>query len=312
MTFATNDTVGTCPYGIFVNAKNTVYAVDSPGRRIQVWENNSVNPTRTYISNWGYPKAIFVSVSDNIYISSDEYSGSIFKLTPNGNSSVPVMYAGGECWGIFVDIMNNLYCSLHDRHKVIRKSLSSNSNTTAIIAGTGCQGSSYNMLNDPHGIFVDTNLYLYVADANNDRIQLFRPNELNAITVAGNGSLNTTITIIYPLAVILDADKYLFITDQGGSRIVGSGQNGFRCIVGCSGSGSGSNQLYGPQGISFDSFGNIFVADGWWRGGPANHRIQKFILLNNTLGKHHRMSFLTLRRNTYLRPDSCNLGNLGR
>ena len=295
MTFATNNTVGAYPFGIFVNTKNTVYAVNARGKRIQVWENNSVNPTRTYPGNWEYPLAIFVSVLDDIYINSDQYNGSIFELNSNTNSSVLVMYAGGICWGIFVDIMNNLYCSVGDRHKVIRKSLSSNSNTTTIVAGTGCQGSSDNMLNTPQGIFVDTNLDLYVADAYNNRIQLFRPNELNAITVAGSGSLNMTITLNSPVGVILDGDKYLFIVDRGNHRIVGSGPNGFRCIVGCFGPGSASNQLIGPQGISFDSFGNIFVAEGWWSGGATNDRIQKFILLNNTLGKYQRISFLTLR-----------------
>ena len=282
MTFATNNTVGAHPYGVFVNAKNTVYAINTIGKRIQVWENNSVNPTRTYPGNWGKPLEIFVSVLDDIYIS-DAQDGSIVKLTPDGNSSVLVMYAVGRCWGIFVDIMDNLYCSVGDRHRVMRKSLSSNSNTTTMVAGTGCQGSSYNMLNHPHGIFVDTNLDLYVADAYNNRIQLFRPNELNAITVAGSGSLNMTITLNHPVGVILDADKYLFIVDRGNHRIVGSGPNGFRCIVGCFGPGSASNQLIGPQGISFDSFGNIFVAEGWWSGGATNDRIQKFILLNNTL-----------------------------
>ena len=45
------------------------------------------------------------------------------------------------------------------------------------------------------GIFVDINLDLYVADYYNHRIQLFRLGELNGITVAGNTSLNTTITL---------------------------------------------------------------------------------------------------------------------
>ena len=284
MTFATSSTVGTAPHGIFVNTKNTVYAVDSSGRRIHVWENNSVNPTRTYTGNWQNPTAIFVSVLDEIYIS-DTNNNNIVKLIANGNNSVSVMFTGELCWSIFVDIINNLYCSAVNRHKVLRKSLSSNTNITAIIAGTGCQGSSYNMLNFPHGIFVDTNLDLYVADADNHRIQLFLPNELNAITVAGSGSLNMTIMLSYPCAVTMDANKYLFIVDIGNHRIVGSGPNGFRCIVGCSGPGSASNQLFGPLGISFDSFGNIFVTEGWFNGNPTNNRIQKFTLLNNTLGK---------------------------
>ena len=290
ITLASDVIVGSSPYGVFVNTDNVVYAVDETSSRIQIWENGSVYPTKTYVVNWGPPKSIFVSISGGIYLGSFWTDG-IVRITTNGNSSIPVMSTDGKCIGVFVDIVDNLYCSVLDQHKVVKKSLNSLSNTTLIVAGTGCIGSTLNMLNTPHGIFVDTNLDLYVADTNNNRIQLFRPNELNAITMAGNGSLNVTITITYPLAVILDADKYLFITDQGGSRIVGSGPNGFRCIVGCFGSGSASNQLRGPQSISFDSAGNIFVTDGWWVGGPSNNRIQKFILLTNTLGKCRRKLF---------------------
>ena len=69
--------------------------------------------------------------------------------------------------------------------------------------------------------------------------------------------------------------------DTGNNRIVGSGPNGFRCLVGCSGSGgSASNQLNSPETLSFDSYGNMFVTD-WW-----NNRIQKFVLSTNSCGKY--------------------------
>ena len=84
-------------------------------------------------------------------------------------------------------------------HKVVTKSLNSISNTTTIIAGTGCSGSTSNQLYYPFGIFVNFNLDLYVADSQyNNRIQLFRFGELNGITVAGNTSVNTTITLNSP------------------------------------------------------------------------------------------------------------------
>ena len=77
----------------------------------------------------------------------------------------------------------------------------------------------------------------------------------------------------------MDADGYLFIVDSSNHRIVGSGPGGFRCVVGCSGSsGPGSYQLNGPQTMSFDSDGNIFVADS------GNGRLQKFLLAQNSCG----------------------------
>ena len=161
------------------------------------------------------------------------------------------------------------------------KGLTNISNISTIVAGTGCNGNAMNMLDRPHAIFVDINFDLYVADSGNNRIQLFRSGSLDAITVAGAGSINVTLTLNYPSSVILDADKYLFIVDYGNHRIVRSGPYGFYCIVGCTGSSSSeSNMLYKPTIMAFDSYGNIYVVDEF------NHRIQKFLRLNNTNSKY--------------------------
>jgi sugar lactone lactonase YvrE len=137
------------------------------------------------------------------------------------------------------------------------------------------------MLYNPQGIYVDINFNLYVADSRNNRIQLFQSGQLNATTIAGNGAPET-IMLNNPTDVVLDADGYIFIVDSKNYRIVGSGPNGFRCIVGCSGaSGSLSNQLNSPQAMAFDSYGNIFVTD------YNNNRIQKFLLATNSCGTYN-------------------------
>ncbi len=167
-----------------------------------------------------------------------------------------------------------------DLHQVVTKSLNSGSNALKIVAGTGSAGSTSNMLYNPRGIFVDTNFDLYVADYSYNRIQLFQLGQLNGITVAGNRSSTTTITLSYPTGIVLDADKYLFIVDYSNHRIVGSGPTGFRCLVGCSGPGSASNQLSLPWSLSFDSYGSMFVTD------LNNNRIQKFVLSTNSCGMY--------------------------
>ncbi len=79
---------------------------------------------------------------------------------------------------------------------------------------------------------------------------------------------------------MLDADRYLFITDYNNHRIISTGPNGFRCSVGCFGYGSAANELYEPRSLSFDSSGNIFVTD------TGNQRIQKFVLSTNSCCKY--------------------------
>ena len=81
------------------------------------------------------------------------------------------------------------------------------------MAGTAYAGSTPDMLYSPYGIFVTSSLDLYVADCNNNRVQLFRSGETNATTVAGNRT-SGDITLQCPYAVALDADDYLFVVDS--------------------------------------------------------------------------------------------------
>ncbi|CAF4217568.1 unnamed protein product [Adineta steineri] len=276
--WANISTVGALPMGIFVDTNNTIYVAAQANSEIQIWFSNSIDPTRTIQGTFSTPRSIFVTMNGDIYIDNGQFNGQVDKRVLNGITNVPVMYISASCYGLFVDINDTLYCSMYDLHQVIAQSLHSMSNKTIIVAGTGCVGSTSNMLDGPCGIYVNTNFDLYIADHYNNRIQLFRSEQLNGITVAGTGSLDTTITLNGPTGIVLDADNYLYIADFNNNRIVGSGSDGFRCLVGCSGSGGwASNQLIYPYTLSFDSYGNMFVTD------YGNNRIQKFILLNNTL-----------------------------
>ncbi|CAF0832630.1 unnamed protein product, partial [Adineta steineri] len=278
ITFADSSTVGGNPWGIYIDTHNSIYVINSPSGLIQIWLNNSLSLSRTISGNFLNPHFVFVTINGDIYIDNGAMNGRVDKLVLNGNTSVPVMYVNSSCWGLFIDSNDTLYCALGAQNLVVTKSLNTMSNITTIIAGTGCAGSTSNMLHGPYAIYVNTNFDLYVADRYNDRIQLFRSGQLDAITIAGDSSTTPTITLDEPMGIALDADNYLFIVDNHNQRIVGSGPNGFRCLVGCyTQIGSASNQLHWPQTFGFDSYGNIFVTDA------GNNRVQKFILLNNIL-----------------------------
>jgi hypothetical protein len=275
--------VGQFPHGIFVNTNNTVYIADRTYGRIQIWANDRVNLTKTISGNIVSPYSIFVTITGDIYVDNGYLNGQVSKWISNTSTSIPVMYVNSTCNGLFVDINDTLYCSMPDNHQVVKKWLNDNTTTVTPAAGTGVPGSDSNMLDTPVGIFVDINFDLYVADYGNNRIQIFRSDQLNGTPIAGGGLSSTTITLRYPTGIVLDADKYLFIVDSGNDRIVGSGPNGFRCLVGCSGRGNASNQLLRPTTLRFDIYGNMFVTDS------SNDRIQKFLLSTNSCGKYENV-----------------------
>ena len=278
------------PYDIFVDTSNTIYVADTYYDQIEIWLNDSLAATRPITSGTLDLYSIFVTVNKDMYVGNTHSSYFVTKFTLNTTSSTDVMTSSSYCFDVFVDISNTLYCSMYYVHTVVAKSLNSGSSAVITVAGTtNSDGSTSNLLCYPWGIFVDSNFDLYVADSANDRVQLFHYGDLNAITVAGDGSPTTTISLDYPRGVVLDADKYLFIVDQSNHRIVGSGPNGFRCLVGCSGTGgSASDQLYYPLSMAFDSYGNLLIAD------TDNGRIQKFILSTNSCSKYGIILFKRL------------------
>jgi hypothetical protein len=277
-TLADINWVGHQPAGIFVNDQNAIYVANREKGHILIWQNGSSISSRNISGNWSNPWSLFITTDGNIYVDNGYAYNRVDKWTLNATYSVPAMNVKSLCTGLFIDMNDNLYCSSMNSHRVLKTSLNDNKMSPITIAGTGCPGPISNMLDHPHGIFVDSNFSLFVADTDNNRIQLFAPNQSNGITVAGFGAIVYFI-LNKPTSVVLDAGGYMFIVDSYNHRIIRSIPNGFKCLIGCSGIyGAKSNELNTPQTMAFDSSGNILVTDF------NNHRIQKFMLTKNSCG----------------------------
>jgi len=285
-TFANSGQIWVNPRALYIDTNNSIYAINRQNGRILIWMNNSTDPNFILYTNLSSAAfSIFVTTNRQIYVGDYPSIKQIIQFSNSYSNQTTTIATVSSYYilGLFVDLNNTLYCSIQGQHKVVKKSLNDSSSTMITVAGTGSAGSTSNLLNSPNGIFVDTNFDLYVADSNNNRIQLFRLGQINGTTVAGNTSPNITVSLYFPTYVILDGNKYLFITDTSNHRIVGSDENGFRCIIACSmSSGSTSDKLSNPQSIAFDSFGNLFVVD------RNNHRIQKFCLSTNFCNRERK------------------------
>ena len=219
-----------------------------------------------------------------MYVDQGTSYSKVEKWSFNSSTTIaidPVMYMCDYCYTLFVDIKNNIYCSIYSKHMVIASSLNDRQSTWRVIAGTGTLGTTAVRLYYPRGIYVDTYLNLYVADYYGDRVQMFPFGQLNATTIIGNGPGSTIVgfAIDGPSEVVLDANGYVYITDTWKHRILRVGPNTYECIVACTGAGATSSKLSYPNAISFDSFGNIYISD------YSNNRIQKFGLLSDGCGK---------------------------
>ena len=249
---------------MYVNGSNLSQAL--------VWTEASLVPTRNISNSLMQPKGLFVTNTSDVYVVVGTSSGRVDWWTRIGTINSFLTNGNETCFSLVTDLSNNLYCSFSSSHKVIKRSFNMSSNTIGTVAGNGSAGFSASLLKSPRGILITASFNLYVADCGNNRVQLFLPGQLNATTVAGNGT-SGAVFLNCPVAIILDGNGYLFIVDQNNHRIVGSGPAGFRCVVGCFNSnGSASYQLRSPRSLAFDTNGNLMVGD--W----GNGRIQEFTL----------------------------------
>ena len=157
-TFTDKNWIGQQPAGIFVNDQNSTYIADRENGRILVWHNGSSNPTRNISGNLTNPWSLFITTEGDIYVDNENSNGRVDKWSLNTTFSELVMKVTGYSTGLFVDINYNLYCSSMNNHRVIMIALKDKKFLPNTIAGTGCPGPVSNMLDHPHGIFVDINL----------------------------------------------------------------------------------------------------------------------------------------------------------
>ena len=74
---------------------------------------------------------------------------------------------------------------------------------------------------------------------------------------------------VWPVAMLIDADDNLWVSDESLNRITVITKDG-EFVRKWGEPGEGDGQLNGVSGISFDGEGNVYVAD------TLNHRVQKF------------------------------------
>ena len=142
----------------------------------------------------------------------------------------------------------------------------------------GSPGSANNELYNPRGIARDSSSgTLYIADYYNHRVMRYLFGASSGTVVAGgNGQGSTNTQLNFPIGLYFDStSNSLLIANSVGHNIVRwvIGATNWTLVAGSNSgaSGNASTLLNQPQDVALDSFGNLYVADGY------NHRIQFFL-----------------------------------
>lgn len=164
---------------------------------------------------------------------------SIFKahqVLDTGIASIGITIAGGNGAGssntqlneplsVCLDAKGNIYVADTRNNRVMQFPKGSNSFTNGIVvAGGNGNGINTNQLSSPTAVFVDANGYLYVADANNYRIQKFDPGSTSlsaGITVAGGNGIGTNLNqLANPISIGVDGNGNIYVCDGLNNRIL--------------------------------------------------------------------------------------------
>lgn len=152
---------------------------------------------------------------------------------------------------------------------------------------SAASGTALNEVNGPAGVAFDASGNLWVADSANDRILEFHSpltsGELASIALGQTGAAgNSAINLNDPRGIAFDSSGDLWVADSANNRVVefvdastlASGAPASLVIgqpaFGSSTAGTSFNQLSFPEGLAFDSSGNLWVAD------TSNNRVLEF------------------------------------
>ncbi len=280
----------------------TVYVADTLNNRIQrstndgmSWSSVGFGPGTT-LGKFNAPRGVSSNSSDTLVFVADTLNNRIQRSTDGGMTWQ--VFAGP---GLGINQVNAPQGVAYDEFNDILYIADTNSNR--ILKATGASGAmpgfsimagpglAVGQFNAPQAVAIDSLGNVFVADTNNNRIQMFaQAQPVKALTsgwtvIAGPGTVLGTVN--KPSGLYVDGNGHIYIADTANNRIQMSMNN--VCTVVPSninwvlfmGPGLAPGMVNAPQGVVFalsnnlgftSSSGNVYVGD------TGNNRIQRMPL----------------------------------
>ncbi len=264
---------------------NHVVKYDATGKKIQelgkAWQGGSDN------EHFNNPISIAFDGHGNIYVSDSGVWGDwgnhrVQIFDPSGNYLATIGETGQagddnqhlhRPRGLAVD-RDLLYVADTANHRVQIFDISTPTTPTyvATLGESGVSGSDNAHLNSPEGVGVDSK-YIYVADSDNDRVQVFDKITYVYVATIGAGEWGQDNTHFnHPTDVIIDSHDHIYVADAYNKRVQQYDQN--RVYVRTYGTTGVSYvtdgyHYYFPKGVAVAQDGSIYIVE------ERGHRLVK-------------------------------------
>ena len=264
-------------FAILVNGDRNGQLCSTPMQIPTCWleskiSTNSINCTVTKLDDnlleISYQATSQGSHQLHIKVEGEHIKGSPFTVLaklPVQKLGTPIKTIGGlkKPWGVAVNQKGEIIVTENSAHCI-----SIFSPTGEQLQSFGSKGSGPGQFNEPEGVTVDDDGNILVADTNNHRIQKFTSDNKHITSVGGCGSNHLQFKLPES-AAISPITKKIAISEWHNNRVqILNPDLTFNSSIGSKGSGNG--QLNQPHDTTFDSAGNMYVADA------SNDRIQIF------------------------------------
>lgn len=172
-----------------------------------------------------------ITLNSNLIYIADCNNDRVLAYTPGSSSGTVVAGGTGRGFtntqlncpgGLYFDSStNSLIIANFFANNIVRWKLGGNNWT--LLAGNinGINGNTSALLDHPTSFIYDPMGNMYVADMFNHRIHMFSTEQSNGTTIAGiSGVLGNSSTMLYyPVALALDNQLNLYVTDSFNQRI---------------------------------------------------------------------------------------------
>ncbi|CAF1107187.1 unnamed protein product [Rotaria sordida] len=232
------------------------------------------------------PNGIFIEPKTHILYIADMSNSRIQKRYPNGDIKTAAGQANGTSGkapnmlsgpaDIFADENENIFIADWGNQRIQFWQKDANSGKT--VAGNGSCGPALNEFNFPSTVFFDSKKNIIVSDYKNQRVTQwpfsFDPKtSIGTIIAGGNGAGLNPYQLNGPTGLYYDEkNQILYISNEQSHSITQwvlgdyEPRNIYAGIPGRP--GNSAAQLFFPEGLTLDKYGNLYVAD------TSNHRIQ--------------------------------------